>query len=206
MLQEIWKPHQSLLFVGTAVTELSDILGFYHLHPKDRFWELLSIAAITKGPLISAKERKALVEGHKEGSLSDPVRLIFIEKKTGQLRRLGIGLTDLNRRTIAADEKDKTARPTTDDVAAFVARVDELEPKIVAFVTPADVFLDCFGKRYPGVTDTPGLQQFTIGGAEVWSLGSTTAVFRGESLTRQEDAFFALGERIETLRGSPPAK
>jgi len=202
MLQEIWEPNQTLLFVGTAVTELSDILGFYHLHPKDRFWELLSMAAITKGPLISTKERKALVEGHKEGSLSDPVRLIFIEKKTGQLHRLSIGLTDLNRRTIAAEEKDKTARPTTDDVAAFIARVAELKPEIVAFVTAADVFAECFGKRYPGVTDAPGPQRFSIGGAEVWSLGSTTTVFRGESLTRQEDAFFALGERIEALRGT----
>jgi G:T/U-mismatch repair DNA glycosylase len=43
MLPEILKPDLTVIFVGAAVTELSETLGFYHLHPKDRFWELLAI-------------------------------------------------------------------------------------------------------------------------------------------------------------------
>ena len=96
MLPEIWEQGMTLVFVGVAVTEPSDTLGFYHLHPRDRFWEMLELGGIT------SQERKALAEGHAQGSLSDPVRSMFIEKKTSQLVRIGIGLTDVNRRVGAA--------------------------------------------------------------------------------------------------------
>ncbi len=205
MLPEIWEPDLTVVFVGTAVTELSDTLGFYHLHPRSRFWELLEIGGITPQRIITAQERKALEDGHRQGSLSDPVRVIFTQKKTSQLLRLGIGLTDLNRRIVVESEKDKAARPTADDITGFCVKVGEKYPRILAFVTPVDIFVSSFKVRYPDVTDVLGPQPFAIGKAEVWLLGFTSGPLRGEALTRQEDAFFALGERITELRGKSPA-
>ncbi len=201
MLPDLWHPNLTVVFVGTAGDELSDILGFYHLQPKDRFWELLENGGITPQRIITKQEGKALVEGHRQGSLSDPVRLIFIEKKTGQLRRLGIGLTDLNRRLVVASEKDKSAKPTLDDVTEFTARVERLAPRILAFVTIPDLFVEVFKARHSAATTNLGAQPFTIGNSEVWLLGSTVAQLRGEALSKQEDAFFALGERLEELTG-----
>jgi G:T/U-mismatch repair DNA glycosylase len=203
MLREIWEPDLPVVFVGTAVEELSDALGFYHLHPRNRFWALLEICGITPTRIITPSERKALADGHARGNLSDPVRAMFILKKTSQLLRLGIGLTDLNRRVIATDDKDKAARPTEEDIQQFIARVPMLNPKVLAFVTKPDLFVELFTGRYPGVTATLGLQSFRIGNAEVWLLGSPGGLLRGEALTKQEDAFLALGERISALKEEP---
>lgn len=200
MLPEIWEPDLTVVFVGTTVEELSDSLGFYYLHPRNRFWELLEVGGITPVRIITASERKALTVGHACGNLSDPVRSMFAQKKTSQLLRLGIGLTDLNRRVIAANDKDKAGRPTEDDIQRFVGRAVELDSRILAFVMHADLFAELFKLRHPGATATLGLQPFTIGNAEVWLLGSPAVMLRGEALTRQEDVFFALGERIQALK------
>ena len=66
MLPEIIRPDLTVIFVGAAVTELSESLGFYHLHPKDRFWELLAIGSITPKYVITAQERKAHAEDEAE--------------------------------------------------------------------------------------------------------------------------------------------
>ena len=200
MLQDLWEENQIVVFVGNVVTELSETLGFHYLQPRNRFWELLEQSGITPTRIITRQERKALAEGHRDGNLSEPVRLVFIEKKTSQLRRLGIGLTDLNRRVVVADEKDKAAVPTDDDIRKFITRVEKLRPKIVAFVTTPEVFTASFEGRHPEITVEPGPEPFTIGSSEVWFLGSTSAKPRGEAIEKQDDAFFALGEKVDALR------
>jgi G:T/U-mismatch repair DNA glycosylase len=201
MLPEIWEPGLVVVFVGTAVAEVSDTLGFYHLHSRNRFWELLEIGGITPTRIITPQERKALADGHASGSLSDPVRSIFTQKKTSQLLRLGIGLTDLNRRVLASSDKDKSARPTQEDIQKFIVKDEKLNPRVLAFVTSPEIFVEVFKSRYPGACRTLGVQPFTIGNSEVWLLGSPSGLVRGEALSRQEDAFFALGERISALKG-----
>jgi len=200
MLPEIWEPELKVVFVGTAVVEPSDTLGFYHLHPRDRFWELLEVNAITPTRIISKQERKAMADGHANGSVSDPVRSMFIQKRTSQLLRLGIGLTDLNRRVVALNDKDKAGRPTEEDIQQFIVKDENLNPKILAFVTSPEVFVEVFENRYPVACSSLGLQPFRIGDSEVWLLGSTSGLVRGEALERQEDVFFALGERMTTLK------
>ncbi len=200
MLPEIWEPNLMVVFVGTAVAQLSDTLGFYHLHPRNRFWELLEIGGITPKRIITPQERKALTTGHADGSLSDAVRSLYTQKKTSQLLRLGIGLTDLNRRVVASSEKDKSARPTQEDIEQFILKDENLDPKILAFVISPEIFVELFKGRYPGACGTLGLQPFRIGNSEVWLLGTTSGLARGEALSRQEDAFFALGERISALK------
>jgi G:T/U-mismatch repair DNA glycosylase len=205
MLHEIWEPNLTAVFVGTAVAEPSDTLGFYHLHPRDRFWELLEINGITPVRIITAKERKALTEGHAKGNLSDPVRTMFTLKKTSQLLKLGIGLTDVNRRVVAANDKDKSALPTREDIEEFIVKNRKLNPKILAFVMRPEIFVELFVSRYPGACDTLGLQPFGMGNSEVWLLGSTTGLLRGEALQKQEDVFFALGERMSVIAGQVSA-
>jgi G:T/U-mismatch repair DNA glycosylase len=200
MLPEIWEPNLTAVFVGTVVTEPSTSLGFYHLHPRDRFWELLEMEGITPKKIITPAERKALTDGQRQGSVSDPVRVFFLQKKTSQLLQLGIGMTDLNRRMIAENEKDRIARPTPDDVRDLVARAERLKPGILAFVTTGDIFVAAFKGLYPTATDQLGPQVFMIGTSEVWLLGSTSAMLRGEALEKQENAFFALGERVAEMK------
>jgi TDG/mug DNA glycosylase family protein len=200
MLPEIWEPNLTVVFAGAAVSQPSDTLGFYHLHPRDRFWELLEIGGITPKRIITPQERKALADGHADGSLDDAVRSLFIQKKTSQLLRLGIGLTDLNRRVVASSEKDKSARPAQEDIDQFMVKGENLNPKILALVMSPELFVELFKGRYAGACGTLGLQPFRIGNSEVWLLGSTSGLARGEALGRQEDAFFALGERISALK------
>lgn len=200
MLPEIWEEHQAVVFVGAVVDELSDTLGFYHLQPRNRFWELLEMSGLTPKRIITKQESKALSDGHRDGSLSEPVRAVFIEKKTSQLVKLGVGLTVLNRRMAAKDEKDKAARPTEDDLRQFIGKAGEKKPRVVAFVMNDEVFVESFGKLYSGVTNAPGQQAFKIGSSSVWFLGSTSGRPRGDALLRQEDAFFALGEAVQAIR------
>lgn len=201
MVKDIWEPNMLAVFVSPAVLEVSEKLGFPHLHPRDRFWELLELGGITPTRVIAPKERKALADGIADGSLSEPVRLMFIEKKSSMLLRNGVGIAHLNRRGIVASEKDKTAMPDDNDIEQFLGRVENLHPEILAFVTAPDLFIQAFKSRYPGLTGTPGRQQIEMAGPEVWLLGSTTAQLRGAPLTEQEDLFFSLGERISALRG-----
>ena len=146
-------------------------------------------------------------EGHVKGNVSEPVRAIFIQKKTSQVLRAGVGVTALNRRIVAKNEKDGTAQPTADDVEEFIARTEECAPKVVGCVIMPEVFVTLFKQRYPSVQPTSGVQPFRIGSTEVWLLGSTVASLRGEALLKQEDVFLSLGERIQALvagSGIPP--
>jgi hypothetical protein len=70
MIHEVWEPDMTVVFVATAVLELSEKLGFSHLHSGDRFWELLETGGITPNRVITSQEREALAEGHAAGSLS----------------------------------------------------------------------------------------------------------------------------------------
>jgi G:T/U-mismatch repair DNA glycosylase len=201
MLPEIWEPNLKAVFVGSAIIEPSDKLGFYYLHPRDRFWELLELGGITPNQMITKQERKALDEGQAKGNLSDPVRVMFLQKRTSQLLKLGIGITHLNRRMVAESEKDKNARPSREDVQEFITKAESLKPKILAFVTDPENFLSAFSEFFPQVTPSVGLQPFTISTIPVWLMGSTTGKPRAEALAKQEDLFFELGEAVSALSG-----
>lgn len=204
MLADCWDTGLAAVFVDPVLTRACDTLGFRHLHQRDRFWQLLELGAITPSTVISKEERKALADGHATGSVSDPVRGIFLEKKTSQLRRAGIGLTELNRRILAEDEKDKAARPSAGDIDLLVRRAEDVAPAVLAFTIEPRLFVELFTERFPAAREDPGPQPFRIGTAEVWLMGSTVTALRGEALTRQEDTFFALGERLAELRSQTP--
>ena len=77
-----------------------------------------------------------------------------------------------------------------------VAGLEALKPGAVGVLVDPVLFADLFKSHSPNVAGTLGLQPFRMHGSEIWLLGSTTKVLRGEALAAQEDAFFALGERI----------
>lgn len=205
LLPEIWEPGLNAVFVSAVVDEQSHTFGFHHLHPRDRFWELLEISSITPARIISAGERKALADGHAKGNVSEPVRAIFIQKKTAQVLRAGVGVTALNRRIVAKNEKDKAAQPTREDLEEFLVRCEQLSPKVAGFLISPESFLELCKGRFPEAVPLPGLQPFRIGSTEVWLLGSTITMLRGEALTVQEDTFLALGERVMVLTGKSEA-
>jgi G:T/U-mismatch repair DNA glycosylase len=204
MLTAIWEQETLALFVSMVPTEPSPTLEFHHLHPRDRFWELLELGSITPSRIISKEERKAMAEGHARGNITDPVRQIFLEKKTSQIRRSGIGIAYLKYVAGVDSEKHKDARPAPEEVRTFLDRCKDSPVRVICFLMDPTMFTDLFKDAHPGAGDASGKQGFAIHGAEIWLLGSPQAGLKGEGLLAQEDLFLAVGERIEELRKAAP--
>jgi TDG/mug DNA glycosylase family protein len=202
MLPEILAPNLNVVFVGTTVGETSDELGFYYLGQNNKFWFLLEYAGITPKPVISAGERKVLVNAKKGGVLSDAYKQLFFEKKESALLRDRIGLTDLNRRRVISNDDDPAAAPTADDLQKFVAKVKKYRPKVLAFVTSLDIFEKCWRPLYPSATRQRGKQDFVIGDSEIWLLGSTSG--RGQDTDALEQVFEDLAHHLKQLESSAP--
>ncbi len=202
MLNEILVHNLRVLFVGTSVTAISDELGFYYLTPKNRFWELLEYAGITPTMVISPSDRKALVDAKHTGVLNDLYKQFFFEKKESTLLKLHLGLTDLNRRLVVGNDDDAAAEPTTEDMRKFVKKVEKFRPKIIAFVTGADIFEKCLKPLYPSVNKQRGKQDFLIDASEVWLLGSTGG--RVKDTDALEQVFEDLADRLKGLEQENP--
>jgi G:T/U-mismatch repair DNA glycosylase len=197
MLPEILIQNLRVVFVGTSVAEPSDELGFYHLGPKNRFWEMLEYAGLSPTPVVAAQDRKALVNAKHTGVLSDVYKQFFFEKKESMLLKLRIGLTDLNRRRVVSKDDDASAEPTPDDMQKFVKKMEKFRPMIVAFVTPVDTFEKCLKPLYPSASRERGKQDFLIGSSEVWLLGSTSG--RTKDAEALEQVFDDLAGRLTAL-------
>lgn len=206
MLTDIWEQETLALFVSAVPIEPSPTLGFHHLHPRDRFWELLELGSLTPTRIISKDERKAMAEGHARGNITDPVRQIFLQKKSSQILRAGIGIAYLKSATGIDSEKHKDALPSSEDVRTFLERCKVSPVKLLGFVMDAGVFAELFRETHPGAGRAPGRQEFTIHGAGVWLLGSSQSSLKGEALLAQEDLFLAFGEELEVIRGGATNK
>lgn len=167
MLPEILLQNLNVVFVGTAVTETSDELGFYYLGTKNRFWDMLAYSGISPTLIISESDRKALVDAKHTGVLTDVYKQFFFEKKESALEKLRIGMTDINRRLIVSNEDDPAAKPNPDDIQKFIRKMEKYQPKTIAFVIKMEAFEDIFKKLYPTVSRLRGKQDFKIGTSEV---------------------------------------
>ncbi len=197
MLPEILVPNLKAVFVGACATEESDKWGFYHLGRNTVFWDLLELAGITPAKFFPEAERRSLREGSTTGQLSEHVKKMFIEKKTAGLLRLGIGLTDLNRREVVSNEKDPRAKPTESDIHEFEGKVEQLKPSALGFVIHPDVFEECFKPLYPAATAILGHQVFRIHASDVWLLGSTSR--RVKDANGREDLFDQFAAFLSTV-------
>ncbi len=173
MLKEILVPNLNIIFIGPAVTVLSDDLGFYRLGTKDRFWEMLAFSGLTQGEVISKKDRKALDDAKRTGVLNDLYKQFFFEKKESTLLKARIGMTDLNRRLVVQTEDDPAAAPTQADVQTLVKKIEKYKPKVAAFAVDPALFAKCFKPSFPSATGDKGKQSFLIGATEVWLLGGS---------------------------------
>jgi G:T/U-mismatch repair DNA glycosylase len=197
MLPEILMQRLRVLFVGTALAEISDELGFRYLTTNNRFWPMLEYAGLTPAVLITPSERKVLDNARVSGVLTEMYKKFFYEKREATLLAQRIGLTEFNRRRVYASEDDRDADPTPEDVQKLVKTVEKYRPKIVAFVTKPETFVRAFKPLYPSVTPERGRQEFLLGTSEVWLLGSTNGRLKDDSAL--EDAFDALSERLAAL-------
>jgi len=187
MLPEIWVPNLKVVFVGTCTGQESDELGFYYLGRNHAFWDLLEYAGITPAKFFPKAERQTLRDARATGQLSEQLKQLFSEKKESRLLKLGIGLTDLNRRVVVSNDDDPKAKPTEGDVQQFVKKVEKLAPKALGFVTSIDIFEDSFKTLYPQATRIRGQQAFKIHESQVWLLGSTSG--RVKDVDAREDIF-----------------
>lgn len=197
MLPEILASHLRILFVGPFVPQVCDDLGFYHVAPRDKFWEMLQYAGITPAMIISEPDRRALVSAKEAYLLDERYRQFFFEKKESQVLTSRVGLTDLNRRKVVMKEDEPGADPTTEDVKAFIRSVEKYAPAIVAPVMNADQFERAFKPFYPALEPRRGRQPFAIGKSEVWFIGSTSA--RGKEVGAMEQVFEDLSDRLKEL-------
>ncbi len=174
MLKEILSSNLKVVFVGTVVPDFSNDVGFYYMHQRNKFWELLEYSGIVPSSFFPEYERKALRDTFASNRLTEQLQNVFFMKKEGQLNTLRIGFTDLNRRITVSNDDDEKAMPIESDVKQFISKMERLKPKVIAFVTSLDIFVECFKPFYPQATKIRGRQDFKIGESDVWLLGSTS--------------------------------
>ncbi len=197
MLPEILVQNLHVVFVGTTVSEIADELGMYYVSPKNLFWQMLEYSRLTPAMVVSESDRKALADAKHSGVLNDVYKQFFFEKKESALLKQHIGLTDLNRRLVVANDDEPSAEPTMDDLQKFIRKMEKFKPKIIAFVTKVEIFEKCFKPIYPSATRQRGKQDFLIGNSEVWLLGSTGG--RMKDRDALEQVFEDLAERVNVL-------
>jgi len=194
MIPDILESNLNLVIVSTALTQESDGLGFYHLGTKDRIWYLMEYGGLTPTPIFTPAERKVLVNAKKGNVLNDMYKQLYFEKKQSALLKRRIGMMNLNRRRLARDDEDPDAMPTEKDIKQFINKVTKFKPHVLAFITPVEVFEQCFKPLYPSANRTRGRQDFPIGSSEVWLVGNTLG--KTKDLEELESIFEEIGQRI----------
>jgi G:T/U-mismatch repair DNA glycosylase len=196
MIPEILEPNLSLVIAGTALTQESDGLGFYHLGKKDRIWYLLEYGGLTPTPIFTPAERKVLENAKKGNVLNEMYKQLYFEKKQSALLKRRIGITVLNRRRLAKDDDDPEAIPIEKDIKQFISKMAKFKPRVLAMITPVEIFEKCFSPHFPSANRSRGKQDFTIGESEVWLIGNT--VGKTKELEELEDVFDKLGQRVQS--------
>jgi len=194
MIPEILEANLNLVIVGTALTKESDDLGFYHLGSKDRIWYLMEYGGLTPTPIFTPPERKVLVNAKHGNVLNDMYKQLYFEKKQSALLKRRIGMMLLNRRRVAKDDEDPDAIPIDKDIKQFISKVTKFKPRLLAFITPVEIFENCFKPLYPSANRTRGKQDFMIGTSEVWLVGNTLG--KTKDLEELESLFDEIGKRV----------
>ena len=145
VLPDYLEPGLDVIFVGTAVGVRSAAVGGYYAGRGNQFWELLYRSGLT------------------------PVRLG--PDRSADLLAGGLGLTDLAKRR--ASRRDAELLREDFDVASFIAKVDRLSPRWVAFngKNAAEIVSRCLGE---GRHVALGRQPWTIASSRVFVLPSTS--------------------------------
>jgi TDG/mug DNA glycosylase family protein len=106
VLPDFLAPSLRVVFVGTSVATTSAARGHYYSGPGNKFWELLWDAGLTGDRILSPEQDSMVL-------------------------RFSVGLTDLVKTT--ASSSDALLRREDYDVDAFLAKIAQHAPKVVAF-------------------------------------------------------------------------
>jgi TDG/mug DNA glycosylase family protein len=106
MIDDILAPGLTVVFVGTAKSTTSAAAGHYYANPRNRFWDLLYETGLTQYERLTPDRDRTLL-------------------------RYGVGLTDLVSKRAASS--DALLRSSDFDVRSFVRKVEQFDPRIVAF-------------------------------------------------------------------------
>ncbi len=193
MIAEVLERNLNAILVSTAITQISDGLGFYHLEPRNQIWFLLEYSGITPTPIFTEAERKLLLNAKEDNVLNDMYRQLYFEKKESALLKHRLGMTALNRRRLVKNEDDPDALPTSDDILQFSKKIEKYKPRLTVALMKPELFEKCFKPIYPAALRTKGKQAFLIGESEVWLAGSTTVRKDAEEL---EQMFEDIAGRI----------
>jgi TDG/mug DNA glycosylase family protein len=183
VLPDHLKPDLDAVFVGTAVGIRSAAVGGYYAGRGNQFWELLYRSGLT------------------------PVRLS--PDGSGHILAYRLGLTDLAKRRASSSDSELLREDF--DVAAFIAKVERLTPRWVAFngKTAAEVVSRYLGE---GRHVLLGRQPWTVATTRVFVLPSSSGANSNpaslEGRASKLDWFRAFRRtmrRAQTQRWSDPA-
>lgn len=106
MLPDYLRSNLDVVFVGTSVATASASRGHYYSGPGNKFWHFLWEADLTEERLL-------------------------IPEQDATVLHYGIGLTDVVKGR--ASSSDSLLRSSDYDIPAFVAKIEEFKPFVVAF-------------------------------------------------------------------------
>ncbi|MDQ1467097.1 MAG: double-stranded uracil-DNA glycosylase [Actinomycetota bacterium] len=153
------------MFVGSSVATASAWRGHYYAGRGNRFWNLLHEAGLTGDRVLVPEQDSSVLE-------------------------YGLGLTDLVKGRAASS--DSLLRRADYDVPAFISKVEEFKPRVVAFngkESARRVF------RFLGAPEPPwGPSATAVGGSRAFVLPSSS----GASADRRN--FLPKASKIEWWR------
>jgi TDG/mug DNA glycosylase family protein len=172
---DILDPHVRVVIVGSAKSVASAKAGHYYAHHSNRFWQLLQATGLTWGEFIPFEEDRSVL-------------------------KFGVGLTDVvpNR----AESNDGELKPDDFDIAGFVAKMEDLQPAVIAFnggTSASQVSRHLGHGQMPG-----GPAEWKLGGADTYRLPSSSSRNAGGGYAAKEAAWMEFGRwaqlRVKEVR------
>jgi TDG/mug DNA glycosylase family protein len=164
---DILRPGVRVVIVGSAKSVASARAGHYYAHPSNRFWHLLQATGLTGGRWIPHTEDRTVLEH-------------------------GVGLTDV----VPARAESNDARITAADLdlPGFVAKMERLRPRVVAFNGGAS---SNSVSRYLGHgAMAMGPADWTLAGAATYRLPSSSARHATGGYAAKEAAWAEFGRWV----------
>jgi TDG/mug DNA glycosylase family protein len=140
VLPDLLAPGLRLVFCGTAPGTVSAALRQYYAHPQNKFWRVLYDVRLT--PLLLKPSQYADLLG------------------------LGIGLTDISKKSFGMDNQLPRGSLGAEAVAALRKRMEKFRPSVLAFTSLTG------GRKFLGARAAFGLQPTMIGPTAIWVLPS----------------------------------
>jgi TDG/mug DNA glycosylase family protein len=165
ILPDLLEPGLKLVFCGTAAGTASAQRGHYYAHPQNKFWQVLHRAGLTPRQ--------------------------FEPREYPELLALGIGLTDIAKKTFGMDSELPPQSLGRTAVEALRVRILAAAPRMLAFTSLTG------GRRAMGPSAKFGPQKEMLGRTRVWILPSPSPAAHWNW---NEQIWRDLGKAVQKLR------